>query len=62
MFEDGARLDDIINVLKKPTLNEDDKKNSIRLSDSAVRYESNRSFGDDNIKFEFAAQKNSGGL
>ena len=26
MFEDGAKLDDIINVFKSPTLDDDDKK------------------------------------
>lgn len=59
MFEDGARIDDILNVLRKPTLNDDDKKN-IRVSDTAIRYESQKSVGDDRIKFDFA--KNLEGL
>ena len=59
MFEDGARIDDILNVLKKPTLDDDTKKNE-RISDASLRYENQRHVGDDNIKFDFA--KNSGGL
>ena len=59
MFEDGARIDDILNVLKKPTLNDGDKK-IIRVSDTAIRYESQKSVGAENIKFDFA--KNSEGL
>lgn len=55
MLEDGAKIDDILNVLKRPALNNDDKKDR-RDSEAALRYESNRSFGDDMIKFEFAKQ------
>ena len=58
MFEDGARIDDILNVLKKPTLDDDTKKNE-RISDAALRYE-DQSVGEQNIKFDFA--KSSGGL
>ena len=53
MFEDGARLDDIMNVLKPPTLDDDDKKNQ-RIPDTAIRYEVRRTVGDDSVKFEFA--------
>ena len=53
MFEDGARIDDILNVLKKPTLDKSkDRENQV--SDSAIRYESQRPVGEDNIKFDFA--------
>ena len=62
MFEDGARIDDIMNVLKRPTLDDEDEKKDRRISDVAIRYESKRTFGDDNIKIEFAGQKNLGGL
>ncbi|MCR5834710.1 MAG: hypothetical protein K6G55_08710 [Selenomonadaceae bacterium] len=55
MFEDDAKLDDIMNVLKqpKPKRNEDDKKKS-DVPDTAIRYESRRSIGDDTIRFDFA--------
>lgn len=59
MFEDGAKLDDIINVFKSPTLDDDDKKNR-PVSDAAIRYEvSKKSFGDDTVHFEFTRQTNS---
>ena len=60
MFEDGARIDDILNVLKKPTLDKNKNKQDNQVSDSAIRYESQRNVGEDNIKFDFA--RNSGGL
>ena len=53
MFEDGAKLDDIMNVLKPPTLDDDDKKNQ-RIPDSAIRYEVRKSVGEDSVKFTFA--------
>ena len=59
MFEDGAKLDDIINVLRPPTLDKDDDKKDRRNFDAAIRYNSNRSLGDDCVKFEFAGQKTS---
>ena len=59
MFEDGARIDDILNLLKKPTLDKN-KKEENQISDSAIRYESQRPVGEENIKFDFA--RNSGGL
>lgn len=57
MFGDGAKLDDIINVLRTPTLDKDDDKKDRRNFDSVIRYDSKRSLGDDTIKFEFAGQK-----
>ena len=60
MFEDGVTLDDIMNVWKKPTLDDDDKK-QIRVSDTGIRYDSQRPpVGEANINFDFV--KNSGGL
>ena len=62
MFEDGARLDDIMNVLKPPTLDdeEDDKKKG-RISDTAIRYITKKDIGD-NVQLEFTGQKNLGAL
>ena len=63
MFEDGARIDDILNALKKPTLDDDDDndKKNYRISDTGIRYDSQRpTVGETNIKFDFA--RNSEGL
>lgn len=61
MFEEGVRIDDILNVLKKPTLNDDDNKKEIRrVSDTVIRYDSKASVGEDSIRFEFT--RSSGGL
>ncbi len=62
MFEDGAKLDDIINALKPPTLDKDDDKKDRRNFDSVIRYNSKRTLGDDMINFEFAGQKTLGVL
>ena len=62
MFEDGARIDDILNVLRRPTLDKSDDKKDMRLSDDAVRYESNTPPRDTSIKFDFAGGKNMGVL
>ena len=59
MFEDGAKLDDIINALKSPTLDKEDDKKDRRNFDAVIRYNSKRSLGDDTIRFEFAGQRNS---
>ena len=59
MFEDGARIDDILNVLRKPTLDKKNKKEQ-PISDTGIRYEARQSVGEENIKFDFA--KSSGGL
>ena len=53
MFEDGAKIDDILNVLRKPTLDKDNKKTN-NISDSAIRYDLQRAVGEDNIRFDFA--------
>ena len=57
MFEDGAKLDDIINVLKPPALDKEDAKKDRRNFDAVIRYDSKRSLGDDTLKFEFAGQR-----
>lgn len=62
MFEDGARIDDILNVLKRPTLDAEEDKKDNRNSEAAIRYDFKRSPSDEMIKFEFAKQMNSGVL
>jgi hypothetical protein len=62
MFEDGAKLDDILNAFKRPTLDKEDDKKNERLTDAAIRYESSRTPGDTMVTFEFAGQKNIGGI
>ena len=58
MFDDSAKLDDIINALRPPTLDKDDDKKTRPVSDAAIRYEvTKRSFGDVTVNFEFAGQK-----
>lgn len=53
MFEDGARIDDILNVFRRPTLDDKEDKKDRRLSDTVIRYDSTKSFGEDNIRFDF---------
>ena len=62
MFEDGAKLDSIMNVLRRPTLDDDDEKKDQRITDAAIRYDTKRAPVDCTINFEFAGQKISGGL
>ncbi len=62
MFEYGARIDDIMNVLKPPTVDEDSDKKNCRVSDTGIRYDSKTTPGEYNIRFEFAGQKNLEGL
>ena len=64
MFEYGARIDDIMNVLKPPVVEDDDdndKKNH-RVSDTVILFESKASPGECSIRFEFAGQRNLEGL
>lgn len=56
MFEDGARLDDIINFFKKPTSDDEEDKKNNRLTDSGLKFSSRKDFGDDNIQFDFSRQ------
>ena len=58
MFGDGARLDDIMNVLKPPTLDDEDDKKNGRITDAAIRYVSKKDI-DDNVQLEFTGQRNS---
>ena len=62
MFEDGVTLDDIMNVWKKPTLDNDKTKKIIRISDESIRYDFRKSVGTDNVQIEFGLQKNMGVL
>lgn len=63
MFEDGTKLDDIINALRTPTLDESDDKKNRPITDSAVRYISKTSFGQyDNVQISFGGQNNLGVL
>ena len=58
MFDEGAKLDDILNVLRPPVLDRDDDKKNRPVSDAAIRYDlSKKSFGDDAVHFEFAGQR-----
>ncbi len=59
MYGNGARLDDIMNILKPPTLDDDDDKKDRRIPDAAIRYVAKKSLGEDTLHFEFAGQKNS---
>ena len=61
MFEDGARLDDIMKIFKKPTSDEDKDKNK-PLSEAGLRITSKSDFGSENIQYDFARQMNSGVL
>ena len=60
MFEDGMRIDDILNILKKPTLDKRKKKKLEQISDAAIRYEVKQSTGEEIIKYDFT--RNLGGL
>lgn len=60
MFEEGARLDDILNVFKRPTLDDKDDKKNRRIADTVIRYDSTKSLGEDSVKFDFT--RNSGAL
>lgn len=60
MFEEGARLDDILNVFKRPTLDDKDDKKNRRIEDTVIRYDSTKSLGEDSVKFDFT--RNSGAL
>ena len=62
MFEHGARIDDIMNVLKPPTVEDDDDKKNRRVADTVIRYDSKATPGECSIRFEFARQVNLEGL
>lgn len=55
MFEDGAKIDDILDVLKRPPFT--GNKDKQRISETGLRYDAKQTPGDDVIKFEFVGQK-----
>lgn len=57
MFEDGAKIDDILDVLKQPALTGKGNKTEQRIAEAGSRYDSRQSLSDYNVKFEFAGQK-----
>ncbi|MBR4904538.1 MAG: hypothetical protein IKZ53_07680 [Selenomonadaceae bacterium] len=62
MFDDFARIDDIIDFFKKPTSDDEEEKKTDRLAESGLRINSRKDFGDDNMQFDFSRQMNSGVL
>ena len=59
MFEDGARLDDIMNIFKPPTLDGNKDKKDNRVTDAGLRYFSKEDFRDGNVQIQFMGQNNS---
>ena len=55
MFEDGAKLDDILDVLKRPPLI--GNKNKQPVSDAGIRYDSGQAARDE-VRLELSGQKN----
>ena len=51
MFEDGAKIDDILDVLKRPALN------ASKQRESELKHDSRPAPSDDVMKFEFVRQK-----
>ena len=51
MFEDGAKIDDILNVLKRPALN------ARKQRESELEHDSRPAPNDEVMKFDFAGQK-----
>lgn len=51
MFEDGAKIDDILNVLKRPALNARKQK------ESELEHDTRPAPNESNISFEFIGQK-----
>lgn len=58
MFEDGARLDDIINFFKKPTSDGNKDKKEGRVTDAGIRYFSKQDFRDETVQIQFMGQRN----
>ena len=57
MFEDGAKLDDILNVLERPPLI--GNKNKQPITEAGFRYDSGQTSREE-VQIEFAGQKNLG--
>ena len=51
MFEDGAKIDDILNILKRPALN------ARKQRESELEHDSRPAPNDEVMKFDFAGQK-----
>ena len=51
MFEDGAKIDDILDVLKRPALN------ASKQRESEFEHDSRPAPNDEVMKFDFAGQK-----
>ena len=58
MFEDGARIDDIMNIFKPPTLDGNKDKKDNRITDTGLRYFSKEDFRDGNVQIQFMGQNN----
>ena len=59
MFEDGARIDDIMNIFKPPTLDGNKDKKEVRTTDAGLRYFSKDEFRDGSVQIQFMGQNNS---
>lgn len=53
MFEDGAKLDDIMNIFKPPTLDDDETKKNKPVPEAGIRYFSRKDIANDNLKLSF---------
>ena len=58
MFEDGARIDDIMNIFKPPTLDGDKDKKETRITEAGLRYFSKQDFRDGTVQIQFTGQNN----
>lgn len=52
MFEDGARLDDIMKIFKPPPSDEENNKDN-RVSEAGIRYFSRKDIANDNLRLSF---------
>ncbi len=59
MFEDGARIDDIMNIFKPPTLDGNKDKKETHTADGGLRYFSKDEFRDGSVQIQFMGQNNS---
>jgi hypothetical protein len=58
MFENDARLDDIMNIFKPPTPVKDRDKKDNHVTDAGIRYFSKKDFIDGTVQIEFTGQRN----
>ena len=54
MFRNNTRLDDIMNILRPPKVDDDDDDKDRRIPDTAIRYDTKKTIGEDTIRFDFA--------